>query len=129
MRWTHNHTLLSWCVVLVSLVVFSILGIPAAGANPVTVNFQSLGLMQQDLKIFDADGAVVATGNTSSSFSLNGSESALYTIQLQPSATNQDPLSLLDSLAAWLTQNALIVALLLFVLLVLASRGSGGGRR
>lgn len=119
MRWTHNHTLLSWCVVvLVSLVVFS----TAAGANPVTVNFQSLGLMQQDLKIFDADGAVVATGNTSSSFSLNGSESALYTIQLQPSATNQDPLSLLDSLAAWLTQNAIIVGLLLFCLLVIARR-------
>lgn len=128
MRWTQNHTL-SWCV-LVSLVIFSILGIPAAGANPVvTVNFQSLGLMQQDIKIFDDSGAVVATGNTSSSFSLNGSESAFYTIQLQPSATNQDPLSLLDSLAAWLTQNALIVALLLFVLLVLASRGPGGGRR
>lgn len=122
MRWTHNHTLLSWCVVLVSLVVFSIPGIPAAGANPVTVNFQSLGLMQQDLKIFDDAGALVTTANTTSSVVLNSSESVFYTVQLQPSATNQDPVSLLDAIIAWLTQNAIIVGLLLFCLLVIARR-------
>lgn len=124
MRWTYNHHALLSCLALVSLILC--LCVPAA-ANPVTVNFQSLGLMQQDIKIFDAGGALVVTGNTTSSVVLNGSESAIYTVQLQPSATNQDPVTLLDTLVAWLTQNALIVALLLFVLLVLVARG--GGRR
>jgi hypothetical protein len=88
----------------------------------VTVNFQSLGLLHQDVKIFDDAGALVKTANTSSSVVLNSSESTFYTMQLQPSATNQDPVSLLDALIAWLTQNAMIVALLLFVLLVLVAR-------
>jgi hypothetical protein len=121
MRWTHNHhhALLS-CLALVSLIFC--LCVPAATATPVTVNFQSLGLMQQDIKIFDAGGALVTTANTTSSVVLNSSESAFYTIQLQPSATNQDPVSLLDSIIAWLTQNAIIVGLLLVVLLVIARR-------
>jgi hypothetical protein len=49
-------------------------------------------------------------------------ESAFYTLQIQPSATNQDPVSLLDSVVAWLTQNAIIVGLLLVCLLVIARR-------
>lgn len=93
-----------------------------ASADSVTVNFQSLGLLHQDVKIFDSSGALIATANTTSSVELNSSESAFYTVQLQPSATNQDPVSLLDSVIAWLTQNAIIVGLLLVVLLVIARR-------
>ncbi len=93
-----------------------------ASADSVTVNFQSLGLLHQDVKIFDSSGALIATANTTSSVVLNSSDSAYYTVQLQPSATNQDPVSLLDSVIAWLTQNAIIVGLLLVVLLVIARR-------
>ncbi|MFA7121483.1 MAG: hypothetical protein WC277_08365 [Bacilli bacterium] len=93
-----------------------------ASADSVTVNFQSLGLMQQDIKLFDDAGALVTTANTTSSVTLNGTESAFYTVQIQPSATNQDPVSLLDAIIAWLTQNAIIVGLLLVVLLVIARR-------
>lgn len=119
MRWTQNNRLPG--IILVSLVLFCAL-CSGVSADSVTVNFQSLGLLHQDVKIFDDTGALITTANTTSSVVLNSSESAYYTVQLQPSATNQNPVSLLDSLIAWLTQNALIVALLLFVLLVLTAR-------
>ena len=119
MRWTQNNRLPG--IFLVSLVLFCAL-CSGVTADEVTVNFQSLGLLQQDIKIFDDAGALVMTANTTSSVALNTSESAFYTIQIQPSATNQDPVSLLDSVVAWLTQNAIIVGLLLFCQLVIARR-------
>lgn len=119
MRWTPKTPLRP---VLLLLLLFCCICAGIASADSVTVNFQSLGLLHQDVKIFDDAGTLVTTANTTSSVVLNSSESTYYTIQLQPSATNQDPVTLLDTLIAWFTQNAIIVALLLFVLLVLAAR-------
>ena len=121
MRWT-PPTLNFRPALLLLLLFCCICCAGVSAADDITVNFQSLGLLQQDIKIFDASGALVTTANTSSSVVLNSSESAFYTIQIQPSATNQDPVSLLDAIIAWLTQNAIIVGLLLFCLLVIARR-------
>ena len=121
MRWTTPLNQLRPALLLL-LLFCCICCAGIASADSVTVNFQSLGLLHQDVKIFDDAGALVTTANTTSSVVLNSSESTYYTVQLQPSATNQDPVSLLDALIAWLTQNALIVALLLFMLLVLVAR-------
>lgn len=119
MRWTPPNNLIRPVAVLLLFCCICCAGVSAAD---ITVNFQSLGLMQQDIKLFDDAGALVTTANTTSSITLNGTESAFYTIQIQPSATNQDPVSLLDAIIAWLTQNAIIVGLLLFCLLVIARR-------
>ena len=120
MRWTPPT--LNFRPALLLLLLFCCICCAGVSAADITVNFQSLGLLQQDIKIFDASGALVTTANTTSSVTLNGTESAFYTIQIQPSATNQDPVSLLDAIFAWLTQNAIIVGLLLFCLLVIARR-------
>ena len=121
MRWTTPLNQLRPALLLL-LLFCCICCAGIASADSVTVNFQSLGLLHQDLKIFDDAGALVKTANTSSSVVLNSSESTFYTMQLQPSATNQDPVSLLDAIIAWLTKNAIIVGLLLFCLLVIARR-------
>jgi hypothetical protein len=120
MRWTPPNNPASRLVAV--LLLFCCICCAGVSAADITVNFQSLGLMQQDIKLFDDAGALIATANTTSSVELNSSESAFYTVQLQPSATNQDPVSLLDAIIAWLTQNAIIVGLLLFCLLVIARR-------
>ncbi len=120
MRWTPPNTPASRLIAV--LLLFCCICCAGVSAADVTINFQSLGLLHQDVKIFDDAGAIVTTANTTSSVVLNSSESAIYTVQLQPSATNQDPVSLLDSIIAWLTQNAIIVGLLLVVLLVIARR-------
>lgn len=120
MRWTPPT--LNFRPALLLLLLFCCICCAGVSAADITVNFQSLGLLHQDVKIFDASGALVAVANTTSSVVLNSSDSTYYTVQIQPSATNQDPVTLLDTLVAWLTQNALIVALLLFVLLVLVAR-------
>lgn len=119
MRWTPPNNLIRPVAVLLLFCCICCAGVSAAD---ITVNFQSLGLLQQDIKLFDDAGALVTTANTTSSVTLNGTESAFYTIQIQPSATNQDPVSVLDATIAWLTQNAIIVGLLLFCLLVIARR-------
>ena len=119
MRWTPPNNLIRPVAVLLLFCCICCAGVSAAD---ITVNFQSLGLLQQDIKLFDDAGALVTTANTTSSVTLNGTESAFYTIQIQPSATNQDPVSLLDAIIAWLTRNAIIVGLLLFCLLVIARR-------
>ena len=120
MRWSPPNNPAS----LLGAVLLLFCSICCAGVSSadITVNFQSLGLLQQDIKLFDDAGALVTTANTTSSVVLNSSDSAYYTVQLQPSATNQDPVSLLDAIIAWLTQNAIIVGLLLFCLLVIALR-------
>ncbi len=120
MRWTPPNNPASRLVAV--LLLFCCICCAGVSAADITVNFQSLGLLQQDIKLFDDAGALVTVANTTSSVTLNTSESAFYTIQIQPSATNQDPVSLLDAIIAWLTQNAIIVGLLLFCLLVLARR-------
>ncbi|MFA7087677.1 MAG: hypothetical protein WC145_13490 [Aliarcobacter sp.] len=99
--------------------------VPAVTAETVTLTFQDVGLATQDIEVFDATGAHLTTTNSSSVLSLNSSESNRYTLQLKPQATTVEPLTLADSVVAWLTQNALIVTLLLFGLLVLFR----GGRR
>lgn len=118
MRWTPPKNLIRPVAVLL---LFCCICCSSSAAD-ITLNFQSLGLMEQDVKLFDDAGALVTVANTTSSVTLNGTESAFYTVQIQPSATNQDPVSLLDSVVAWLTQNAIIVGLLLFCLLVIARR-------
>jgi hypothetical protein len=120
MRWTPPNNPASRLVAV--LLLFCCICCAGVSAADITVNFQSLGLLQQDIKLFDDAGALVTTANTTSSVVLNSSDSAYYTVQLQPSATNQDPVSLLDAIIAWLTQNAIIVGLLLFCLLVIARR-------
>lgn len=120
MRWTPPNNPASRLVAV--LLLFCCICCAGVSAAEITVNFQSLGLMQQDIKLFDDAGALVTTANTTSSVTLNGTESAFYTIQIQPSATNQDPVSLLDAIIAWMTQNAIIVGLILVCLLVLARR-------
>lgn len=121
MRWTPPNNPASR-LVAVLLLFCCICCAGVSAADEITLNFQSLGLLQQDIKLFDDAGALVTTANTTSSVTLNGTESAFYTIQIQPSATNQDPVSLLDAIIAWLTKNAIIVGLLLFCLLVIARR-------
>jgi len=119
MRWTHKNRLSG--IILASLLLFCCF-CSSVSADEITVNFQSLGLIQQDVKLFDSDGDLVTVANTSSSVTLNSSESAFYTIQIQPSPVNQDPVHLLDSVVGFLTNNALIVALVLFAVLVIAGR-------
>ena len=119
MRWTPPNNLIRPVAVLLLFCCICCAGVSAAD---ITVNFQSLGLLQQDIKLFDDAGALVTVANTTSSVTLNGTESAFYTLQIQPSATNQDPVSLLDAIIAWMTQNAIIVGLLLVCLLVIARR-------
>ena len=92
--------------------------VPAAVAETVTLTFQDIGLATQQIDVFDATGAHLTTTNSSSVLTLNLSESNRYTLQLKPQAANVDPLTLADSVVAWLTQNALIVTLILFGLLV-----------
>ena len=120
MRWTPPNNPASRLVAV--LLLFCCICCAGVSAADITLNFPSLGLMQPDVKLFDSGGDLVTVANTSSSVTLNTTESAFYTLQIQPSATNQDPVSLLDSVVAWLTQNAIIVGLLLVCLLVIARR-------
>lgn len=96
--------------------------VPAVTAETVTLTFQDLGLATQQIDVFDAAGAHLTTTNTSAVLALNTSESNRYTLQLKPQPTTVDPLALTDSVVAWLTQNALIITLILFGLLVIFRR-------
>ena len=73
MRWTPNNLLRPVAVLL----LFCCICCAGVSAADITVNFQSLGLMQQDIKIFD-DGALVTTANTTSSVTLNTRISVLH---------------------------------------------------
>lgn len=57
----------------------------------ISVQFQTLGLTNQNFIIFDDEGDYVFSANTSSTISLDWNESRFYTIQMQPSLTNTDP--------------------------------------
>jgi len=110
---------------LIAALLLAAILVPAVSAETVTLTFQDVGLATQQIDVFDATGAHLTTTNSSSVLTLNSSESNRYTLQLKPRPTTVEPLTLADSVVAWLTQNALIVTLLLFGLLVLFR----GGRR
>jgi hypothetical protein len=106
---------------LLALALVAALFVPAS-AETVTLTFQDIGIATQQIDVFDATGAHLLTSNTSSVLGLNVSESNRYTLQLKPQATTVEPVALADSAVAWLTQNALIVTLILFGLLVVFRR-------
>jgi len=107
------------------LLIGAALIVPAS-AETVTLVFSDVGLTTQQIEIFDAGGAHVLSSNTSSVVALNVSESPRYTIQLRPQAATVEPATLLGDLVAWLTQNILIVVILLVLLLAI---GGVFGRR
>lgn len=107
---------------LLALALVAALFVPAVSAETVTLTFQDIGIATQQIDVFDASGTYLLTTNTSSVVGLNVSESNRYTLQLKPQATTVEPVALADSAVAWLTQNALIVTLILFGLLVVFGR-------
>jgi hypothetical protein len=108
---------------LLALALVAALFVPAVvSAETVTLTFQDIGIATQQIDVFDASGTYLLTTNTSSVVGLNVSESNRYTLQLKPQATTVEPVALAGSAVAWLTQNALIVTLILFGLLVVFRR-------
>lgn len=113
----HPRTSLLTAAILLAAVL-----VPAVTAETVTLTFQDIGLATQDIAVFDATGTHLGTINSSSVITLNTSESNRYTLQLKPQPATVEPITLADSAVAWLTQNALIVTLILFGLLVVFRR-------
>lgn len=109
-------------LIAAALLIAAVL-VPAVTAETVTLTFQDIGLATQQIDVFDATGAHLTTTNSSSVLTLNSSESNRYTLQLKPQKTTMEPATLADSTIAWLTQNALIVTLILFGLLVVFRGG------
>lgn len=107
-------------ITLFCAVCIAALIVPAASAETVTLTFQDIGLVTQQIDVFDDTGAYLLTTNSSSVVGLNVSESNRYTLQLKPTIATVEPTSLLDTLIAWLTQNILVVVILLVLLLVVA---------
>ena len=116
MRTTIPKTPILFCALLL---IGAALIVPAASAETVTLVFSDVGLTTQQIEIFDAGGAHVLSSNTSSVVALNVSESPRYTVQLRPQAATVEPATLLGDLVAWLTQNILIVVILLVLLIAL----------
>lgn len=115
---TQTHTMPGAAILLMlSLLV----AVPAA-ADVVTLTFQDFGIQEQELDVFDADGYLY-TVNTSSTISLNSSDSSRYTLQFKPMSTNLKAEDFADNLFSWLKNNALIIGLILVVLLVLFGKG------
>ena len=108
---------------LMALALVAALFVPAVSAETVTLTFQDFGIQEQELDVFDADGNFLYTVNTSSTISLNSSESARYTLQFKPQPTNLKAEDFADNLFTWLKNNALIMGLILLVLLVIFGRG------
>lgn len=111
------------CFLCVALMIAA-LCVPVS-ADVLTLTFQDVGLSTQDIDVFDAAGAYVQTVNSSSVLALNTNESARYTLQLKPQTSTVEPDALLGSLVAWLTNNTLIVVLVVLALMLI----SRGGRR
>lgn len=105
-----------------SLFLFvSLLAVPAATAETVSVVFQDVGLATQDIDVFDSSGTYLYTINTTSVVGLNSSEH-LYTFKLKPQATNQDPGSLLQQLLDVLKANLLVIAFVLMIVFFVVRR-------
>ena len=113
MRVTNPRTFTLFCALLI---IGAALIVPAT-AETVTLAFQDVGLVTQQIDIYDDSGAYLLTTNSSSVIGLNVSESNRYTLQLKPSIATVEPVSLLDTLVAWLTQNILVVVIVLVLLL------------
>lgn len=103
---------------LVSLLLVSLLAAPAAALS---IQFQDSGLGQQQIDIFGPDGEYIETTNTSSVLTINGTDGP-YTFKLRPAAVNQDPGALLQDLLNVLTNNILIIALILIGIFFLVRR-------
>jgi hypothetical protein len=117
MRATNPRTFTLFCAICL---IAAALIVPAT-AETVTLTFQDIGLVTQQIDVFDDTGAYVLTTNRSSVVGLNVSESNRYTLQLNPTIATVEPVSLLDTLVAWLTQNILVVVIVL--VLILAAGG------
>lgn len=103
---------------LLSLLLISILAAPAAALS---IQFQDSGLGTQDIDVFGPDGEYIETVNTSSVLKINGTDGP-YTFKLRPAPANQDPGTLLQDLLNVLTNNILIIALILVGIFLLARR-------
>lgn len=90
----------------------------------VTLNFQQTSLVGQDVKIFNGTGGLYGIYNTSSVIELpyvvNGTN--LWTVQIQPSAATADPVDTLGQVFSMLTQNLLVVFLVVIGLLLIFGR-------
>ena len=106
------------------LCVMVLLLITPAAAQNMTLNFQQTSLIEQDVKIFNSTGGLYGIYNTSSVIELpyvvNGTN--LWTVQIQPSAATADPVDTLGQVFSMLTQNLLVVFLVVIGLLLIFGR-------
>lgn len=117
----------TFLALLVILFAFSVLCIPASADDDyVTVSFEDLNLLgPQNVKVFNDDGDLIQTINTSSYVLLCINEtdedySTFYTLVLQPAPSNMAPSSLLESVMEFLEKYYIAVFLLLIVVFCLA---------
>lgn len=94
--------------------------ISAVSAADTTIQFQNLGLTNQNLVVFDASGADVFHGNTSSTITMDWNVSEFYTVQFQPTAANVAPETMMESIFNALSQYWLPILLVIAFLLALS---------
>lgn len=104
-----------------SATLLLLLALLAAPAGALSLQFQDSGLATQSIDVFGADGEYIETINTSSVLQVNGSEGP-YTLKIRPAPVNQDPGTLLEDLLAILTNNLLVIVLIIVGIFVLARR-------
>jgi len=111
---------------LVLLFASSILCIPASADDDyVTVSFEDLNLLgPQMIKVFNDDGDLIQTVNTSSYVLLCINEtdpdySTFYTFVLQPTVTNRPSVSILTGVTDFLQENYVGVFLALIIVICL----------
>jgi len=116
----------TFLALLVILFAFSVLCIPASADDDyVTVSFEDLNLLgPQMIKVFDADGDLLQTVNTSSYVLLCINEtdpdySTFYTFVFQPTVANRPSSSILGGMMDFLEENYLGVFLLLIIVFAL----------
>lgn len=108
--------------ILLISAILSLFVAPVTADEYITITFQDLGIIgDQDLKIFNSDGEYVTTFNTSQTWSITLNESSddfssLYTVQVQPSATNQTPTGIMDTFFNFILNNWLVLLLIAIVI-------------
>jgi hypothetical protein len=103
------------------VIICSVLVVPGS-AEVTTIQLQSLGLTDQDVVVFAANGTDMFHGNTSSTFTFDWNVSPYYTIQFQPSVTNIAPESMVDTLFQTIQTYWLPLLLIIALLLALSKR-------
>jgi hypothetical protein len=97
-----------------------ILIIPAVSAADTTIQFQNLGLTNQNLVVFDAAGTDVFHGNTSSTITMDWNLSEFYTVQFQPTPVNVAPETMMESILNILSQYWLPLILIIAIIIAIA---------